>query len=70
MSIHSSSVLSITRVNSTITNLCYLSLQSLCVGFRNIVTLDEINPESMSLEDLSEKANREKGILFNPYRDW
>ena len=64
MSIHSSSVLSITRVNSTITDLCTFLFDLSALDLEILLLLVKINPKSITLEDLSEKTNREKSTVF------
>ena len=64
MSIHSSSVLSITRVNSTITELCTFLFDLSALDLEILLLLIKIHPESISLEDLSVKANRENSTIF------
>jgi predicted transcriptional regulator len=64
MSIHSSSVLSITRVNSTVKDLIAFLYDLSPLDLEILLFLIRINPESSTLEDLSEKADRDKSTVF------
>ncbi len=64
MSIHSSSVLSITRVNSAIRNLLAFLFDLSPLDLEVLLFLIKINPESSTLEELSEKADRDKSYSF------
>jgi predicted transcriptional regulator len=64
MSIHSSSVLSITRVNSTVKDLIAFLYDLSPLDLEILLFLIRINPESSTLEDLSEKVDRDKSTVF------
>jgi predicted transcriptional regulator len=64
MSIHSSPVLSITRVNSAIKDLIAFLYDLSPLDLEVLLFLIKINPESSTLEELSEKADREKSTVF------
>jgi predicted transcriptional regulator len=64
MSIHSSSVLSITRVNSTVKDLIAFLYDLSPLDLVILLFLIRINPESSTLEDLSEKVDRDKSTVF------
>jgi predicted transcriptional regulator len=64
MSIHSSSVLSITRVNSTVKDLIAFLYDLSPLDLEILLFLIRINPESSTLEELSEKTDRDKSTAF------
>lgn len=64
MSIHSSSVLSITRVNSAIRDLLAFLFDLSHLDLEVLLFLIKINPESSTLEELSEKADRDRTTVF------
>ncbi len=64
MSIHSSSVLSITRVNSAIRDLLAFIFDLSPLDLEVLLFLIKINPKSSTLEELSEKADRDKTTVF------
>jgi predicted transcriptional regulator len=64
MSIHSSSVLSITRVNLVIRDLVAFLFDLSPLDLEVLLFLIKINPESSTLEELSEKADRDKSTTF------
>ena len=64
MSIHSSSVLSITRVNSAIRDLLAFLFDLSPLDLEVLLFLIKINPESSTLEELSEKVDRDKNTVF------
>lgn len=63
-SIHSSSVFSITRVNSTVKDLFTFIFDLSALDLEILLFLIKMNPESITLEDLSEKADRDKSTVF------
>jgi predicted transcriptional regulator len=64
MSIHSSSVLSITRVNSAIRDLIAFLFDLSPLDLEVLLFLIKINPESSTLEELAKKADRDKSTTF------
>jgi predicted transcriptional regulator len=63
MSIHYSSVLSITRVNSTVKDLIAFLYDLSSLDLEILLFLIRINPASSTLEDLSKNVDKDKSTL-------
>jgi predicted transcriptional regulator len=64
MSIHSSSVLSITRVNSTVKDLIAFLFDLSPLNLEILLFLIKINPQSIALQDLSKNVDKDKSTVF------
>ena len=64
MSIHSIPVISITRVNSTVKDLLAFLFDLSPLELKIMLFLLKLNPESITLEELAEKADRDKSTVF------
>jgi predicted transcriptional regulator len=64
MSIHSSSVVSITRVNSAMRDLLAFLFDLCPLDLEILLFLMKVNPKSITLEELSKKADRVKSTVF------
>jgi len=64
MSIHSSSVLSITRVNSTVKDLIAFLYDLSPLNLEILLFLIKINPQSIALQNLSKNVGKDKSTVF------
>ncbi|MFY9964933.1 MAG: MarR family transcriptional regulator [Nitrososphaeraceae archaeon] len=66
-SVHSS-VIPVTRLNSTVKDLLVYLFDLSPLDFEILLFLIKIHPESISLEDLSKKVDRDKSTVFRSLR--